>query len=397
VNTIGISGSDANSSLFSANQSQQNQLDYLSQNALSRGVNFYQQGNYDAAAKAFQRSIAISPSSSYTQDSYNYMVQSLMKLNRTDDAIKACKQAIQLDPTNDSYHSYLGNIYLNVNRYDDAAAEYNQAVRLNPSSEVNWYSLGQADIQTGNYTGAEQAFKKISGQNPLDAAFGLGQTYHRMGRYDDAVSALQSAIAINPKLGYAYLELGCVYTDQKEFDKAKEQASTLSSIDQSLTSQLTSYINQNENPQILVAYSTDFDLTGGPGTKVSDLDPSLAAPDSSKIFTMQFIFSKPMDVSTILSPASWSITKAYGQVPGGDYNWGFPLTPSDMTISPNPINVVYNPDSQTADVKFRVTQNASGDGTLDPSHLVFTFHGKDVYGKAMDPAADQYSNMSKIV
>jgi len=394
VNTV---GSDTITALFSATLCQQDQLDALSNNALSRGVNYYQQGNYDAAVKELQRSIALSPNSSYTQDSYDYLVLSFLKLNRTDDAIKAYKQAIKLDPTNDSYHVHLGNIYFSVDRYDDAAAEYNQAVRIDPTSALNWYSLGQAYNQIGNYAGAEQAFKKIHGQSPLDAAFGLGKTYHLMGRYDDAVFELKSAIAINQTFGYAYLELGCVYADQKEFDKAQEQASILSSIDESLATQLNSYINQNESPQILAAYSMDFISTNGPGTLISDLDPSLAAPNSSKDFTMQFVFNKQMDASTVTSPAYWSITRADGNNRGGAYNWGLPSAPTEVTISPLPISVVYDPDLQTAEVTFRVTQNASGNGTLDPSHLVFAFRGLDAYGEAMDPAADQYSGISLIV
>jgi tetratricopeptide (TPR) repeat protein len=394
VNTV---LSSAITPLFSANLSQQDQLDALSNGALSRGINFYQQGNYDAAAKEFKRSIALSPNSSYAQDSYDYMVQSLLKLNRTDDAIKAYQQAIKLDPTNDSYHVNLGNIYFSVDRYEDAAAEYKIAVNIDPTSELNWYSLGQAYNKVGNHAGAEQAFKKISGQSPLDAAFGLGQTYHLMGRYDDAVFELKSAIAINQNFGYANLELGRVYTDQKEFDKAKEQASILSSIDQSLASQLSSYIDQNESPRIVAAYSTDFISTDGPGTKVSDLDLSLATPNSSKDFTMHFVFSKAMDASTVTSPAYWSIARAYGQTTGGDYNWGLPLAPTEVTPSTTPVSIVYHQDSQTADVEFRVTQNASGNGTLDPSHLIFAFRGLDAYGKAMDPAADQYSGISMIV
>jgi tetratricopeptide (TPR) repeat protein len=388
--------SSALDNLFSANLSQQDQLDSLSNSALSRGIGFYQQGNYDVAIKEFQRAIALSPNSSYTQDSYDYMVQSLLNLDRTDDAIKAYKQAIKLDPANDSYHVNLGNIYFGVGRYDDAAAEYNQAVRIDPTSDLNWYSLGQAYNKTGNYSGAEQAFQKIRGQSPLDAALGLGQTYHLMGRLDDAVFHLKSALSINQDFSYAYLELGRVYTDQKEFDKAREQASKLSSIDQSLASQLSSYIDQNESPQIVAAYSTDFSSTDGPKTKASDLDPLLAVPNTSKDFTMHFIFSKAMDASTVTSLAYWSITRAYGQTTGGDYNWGLPL-PSTELGTPTLVNVTYDQGSQTADVKFRVTQNDSGDGTLDPSHLLFTFQGLDAYGKAMDQAADQYSGISLIV
>jgi tetratricopeptide (TPR) repeat protein len=395
-NTIG-SGNDAIDALFSANLHQQGQFDALGNSALSRGINFYQQGNYDAAVKEFQRSIALSPNSSYTQDSYDYMVQSLLNLNRTDDAIKAYKQAIRLDPTNDSYHVNLGNIYFSVSKYDDALVEYKEAVRVDPSSTLNWYSLGQAYKQVGDYAGAEQAFNKISGQSPIDAALGLGQTYRLMGRYDDAAFQLKSAIAMNKGFGYAYLELGLVYADQKESDKAQEQVSTLSSIDQSLASQLSSYIYQHESPELFSVYSTDFISTYGPGTKLSDLNPSLSAPNSSEDFTMHFIFSKEMDVLTVASPAYWSITRADGQNLGGAYNWSLALPPTEVTLSPIPVSVVYDQDLQTAHVTFRVTQNASGNGTLDPSHIVFRFHGLDAYGNAMDPAADEYSGISMIV
>jgi hypothetical protein len=112
---------------------------------------------------------------------------------------------------------------------------------------------------------------------------------------------------------------------------------------------------------------------------------------------MHFIFGKQMDISTVTSPAYWSITRADGQNRGGAYNWGLPSASTEVTIPPIPVSVVYDPDLQTADVTFRVTQNASGNGTLDPSHIVFAFRGLDAYGQAMDPAANEYSGISLIV
>ena len=397
VNTIGTIGSDVVDALFSANMRQQDQYDSLSNSALSRGIAFYQEGNYEGAVKEFQRSIGLSTTTTYTQNAYDYMVESLLNLGQTDDAIKAYQQAISVDPTNDTYHTSLGNIYFGLGRYADAKSEYNNAVRIAPTSTLNWYSLGQAYLQTENYAGAEQAFKTVNAYSPGDAAYALGQTYHRMGRYEEAINQLKSAIADNHDLGYAYLELGAIYADQKEFDKAQEQATVLSSIDQSLASQLSAYIYQMQSPKILAAYSTDFDSTGGPGTQVSDLDPSLAEPNASKYFTMHFIFSKEMDASTVASPAYWSIARADGTKPGGAYNWGLPTAPTEVNASPVPISVVYRPDSFTADVIFRIAQNASGDGTLDPSHLVFGFHGQDIYGDTMDPDADEYGGISLIV
>ncbi|HET6514378.1 MAG TPA: tetratricopeptide repeat protein [Thermodesulfovibrionales bacterium] len=391
-------GSTTIDALFTAIPEQQDQFDVLANNALSRGIDLYQKGNYDGAVKEFRRSVGLSPNSSYTQNAYDYMVQSLLKLGRTDEAIKAYQQAIKLDPMNDSYHLNLGNVYFSLNRYDDAVAEYKESVRINPTSTLNRYSLGQAYLQTGNYAEAERAFKTVATQTSHDAnvMFALGQTYRRMGRYNDAVDELKSAIATKKDFGYAYLELGFVYADEKNFDSAQEQVSALSSIDKSLATQLGSYIYQLKNPRILAAYSTDLPVTDGPGTKVSDIDPSLATPNSTKRFVMHFIFSKPMDVSTVQNPAFWSITKADGRNWGGVYNWGMP-TPATEVSLPVPDVVFYHENTQTADVTFQISQNASGDGTLDPAHLVFRFRGKDAYGMTMDQSADEYSGFSKIV
>jgi hypothetical protein len=71
------------------------------------------------------------------------------------------------------------------------------------------------------------------------------------------------------------------------------------------------------------------------------------------------------------------------------------IVPStEVSIAPTPLAVFYNQDEQTATVVFKLRQNASGDGTLDPSHINFSFSGKDVVGQAMDPSADRYSGFS---
>ncbi|NTU50443.1 MAG: hypothetical protein HGA87_06160, partial [Desulfobulbaceae bacterium] len=48
-------------------------------------------------------------------------------------------------------------------------------------------------------------------------------------------------------------------------------------------------------------------------------------------------------------------------------------------------------------VTFSITQNSTGDGTIDLSHIVFKFKGVDVDGNSMDTYRDEYSGFSKIV
>jgi tetratricopeptide (TPR) repeat protein len=390
---------DSISSLFSVLANQQTNFDQLANSAMNRGIDRYQKGDYAGAEREFRRAIGLSPYSENTPKAVEFIVQSLLKQGKTNEAITAYKQGLQLNPTNDSFHLNLGNIYYSQSRNQEALAEYQQAVRLNRSS-ANLFSLGQAQMYTGNLADAEQTFKAVAALTPDDGSISLslGQTYRRMGKYDEAIDWLNTALAAKPSLGAAYFELGLTYADSGDFAAAREQIGRLTSIDQALSVQLQQALDKQERPGIVLAYTTDgFNTLGGPGTVVSSFDSSLATPDASKEFTIHVSFNKSMDVGSVLNPLNWSISKDPGGNFWGAYNWGVPVPSTDTSIAPIPAGILYDPDTLTADVRFIITQNASGTGTLDPSHLVFQFKGADAYGNAMNLAADQFSGLSKIV
>ncbi len=386
--------------LFAAIPRQQAQLDVLAGSALSRGIDLYQKGNYEGAATEFRRSIGLAPYSADIGNTTDFLVQSLLRLNRTDEAVKTYQDAIRLDPTNDSLHLNLGNVYFSLGRYSEARAEYVEAVRIDPASALNRYSLGQVQMQSGELAAAEATFRTVAAQSPRDenVMFALGQTYRRMGRFTEATDQLKAALSLDGSFSYARLELGFSYADMKDFGQAQDQVDALAEEDGSLALELSSYIYQRRDPRMLVAYSPDgFPSSSGPGTGLTELDPSLSTPGASHEFTMNFIFSKEMDAATVTNPAYWNITRSDGRDVGSLYNWGLPVAETEALIDRIPLRVVYDQDEQTATVTFRVTQNASGDATLDPSHLVFRFLGRDAYGFAMDSSADQYSGISLIV
>lgn len=398
--SLGISQSTAVDYLFSATFNQQANYDSLADSALSRGIDRYSKEDYVGAVSEFRRAIGLSPYSQNTSKSYDLMVQSLLKQDKTDEAITAYKQAIRLDPNNDAYHLNLGNIYFSQSRSQEAFGEYKRAVQLNPVSATNLYSLGQSALSIGQYQEAEQAFKKVAKITPGDAnvSLALGQTYRKMGNYSEAVNQLNFAISQKKDLGDAYLELGLAYAGLKEMDKANEQVTALGTIDSTLQTELKDQLYPLQLPKIRLAYNTDGFLPSyGPGTQVSSLDSSLEAPGASKDFTLHFLFDKEMNAASVANPFNWNINRAPSGNSWGGYNWNLPLPATDAVILPQPIGVVYHQDSLTADVTFRINQNEAGNGTIDPSHVMFRFSGKDAYGNAMDLSADEYSGISLVV
>jgi len=294
----------------------------------------------------------------------------------------------------------LANILLDQGNADQAIAEYKKALSLNPTSTADLYSLGQAYLAKGSLDDARAQFEKIIKLAPQEYGgyYGLGQTYYKAGDNQSAIEQFEKVINLKEDFLYARADLGYALADLGRIDEAYEQANILQDKDPSLAVTLNNYIYQTAKPEFLIAYSdTDFNTTLGPRTPISALDSYLSSPNASTEFTMKFIFNKKMDIASVENPYNWRISRATPQIKGGPYNWGMPISSNEINISLFPERVNFDFQNNTAVVTFRITQNDLGNGTVDPSHLVFQFLGQDAYGNKMNPSADQYSGISKIV
>ena len=395
----GISTAAIDSLFSSTAANSQANLDALAGNLLGQGIDLYQEENYDRAIHAFQRSAALSPFSDNAVKAYDYMGKAYLKLEKTADAIKVYKEAIRIYPSRDEFHLALGDIYLKEEQPEEALKAFETAVRLNPDSAESRYSLGQSYIDAGQLDAAREQFTRVVQLTPTSAAgyYGLGQTARLAGDYQMAVSQLDKAIRVNRNFEKAYIELGYTYADMGDFQKASEQAAILSSRGSSQSTTVDNYITNAAQPRLLFASSPDgFNTTLGRATELSTLNSSLAAPGSSKLFSMNFTFSKDMDQASVLDRFNWSITRASIRENGGVYNGGLTPPKTEAIILSTPLSIAYNDETNTATVQFRISQNADANATIDPAHIVFKFYGLDAYSKAMDQSADEYSGFSLI-
>jgi tetratricopeptide (TPR) repeat protein len=377
----------------------QSRLSALSQSALSTGTTLYQKGNFAAAAKEFRKAISLDPSQDNAVKAYNLMATAYIADGKKDEAIKAYKTSLKVDPSNDATYVSLGNIYYDQGDYSNAVKQYEAAAKISPTSSANAYSLAQGYLAVGKYKDAEGQFQKVIRLSPqgYSGYYGLGQAYSKQGQQEQAIVQFQKAISLKRTFYNAYVDLGSAYADLGRTDDAKAQLTILKAQSSTMASTLSAYITKVTKPKLIAAYSTGGFMPGlGPGTAVSTLDSSLAAPNTSAQFSMTFFFNKKMDTSSVLNPLNWSITKATYGTPGGAYNWGM-TSSKDIPVSPIPVSVSYDSETSMVTLSFSITQNAAGNGTIDPSHLQFQFKGKDIYGNSMDKSADQYSGMSMIV
>jgi tetratricopeptide (TPR) repeat protein len=383
--------------LFSVLGNRFSTLSGLSGTSLARGIDHYQKGDYEGAIREFRRAISLDPYSDNSLKAYDFIAQAYMKLKRPEDAKKVYKEAMRLFPQEDSLYLKLGNLYYDESDYQKAEAEYLKAVRIAPSPE-NLYPLGQVYLSTKRYKEAEEVFQRILRHEPgnYGALYSLGKVYAEMGLFSEAIEKFKGAIEIKRDFAYVYYDLGAVYARIGEFDRAQEQIKILEGLNKELSIELKAYIYRIKRPAMEFV-RTPFNMKKGPGTPLSSLDPVFLNPDASKDFSIVFYFDKEMDRSSVENVFNWSISRTYDIYHGGPYNWGLPLPETEVNIYPIPKMVIYNSDTRSATVYFTLKQNSSADGTIDPSHIVFRFYGKDTYGNTIDPAKDEYTGLSLIV
>ena len=376
----------------SALVNQETQRAALANSALSRGADLLVKKNYEGAVVAFKQAAAFRPG---LLIAWRNIGQTYALMGRTDDAIAAYKRAVQVDPTSTDARNDLATYLMKQGRYVDAEQQFLQLAKTNPTWAGPAASLGYIYMNTNRLSEAEVQFTKAVRQAPKDASayYSLGLLYNNQGRYEDAVRQFDQAIALNRNYAVAYADLAYSYIGMDQTDQAQDQVKALFSMDTDESNSLATEVQAAMyKPRLLYQDLTrsTFNTRLGPGTPLEDLDPSLATPGAVKTFALTFQFNRNMDVASVQSIYNWSIAKASGGE-AGVYNYGANLHPErEVGILPYPTSVRYDPLTLTATIYFKVTQNASGNGVIDPSHWVFKFTGTDSSGNAMDPHSDQY-------
>jgi hypothetical protein len=180
-------------------------------------------------------------------------------------------------------------------------------------------------------------------------------------------------------------------------ERAREMVAFLEIEAPELADTLSGYMYQVDPPKFKFAYATStFSYYMPSRTPVSALDGYLQNADASKTFTMKFQFNKAMDRESVQNIFNWKIGRAAATGPGKAYNFGLPVPDTEIEISLYPGHVYYDEEDRTATVYFTLRQNSTADSTIDPSHIEFTFTGKDVFGLTMDSDFDQYNSFSGV-
>jgi tetratricopeptide (TPR) repeat protein/serine/threonine protein kinase len=153
------------------------------------------------------------------------------------DAIKEMKKASTLDSTNTDYQKALGIMLEESNQLDEAREQFRKVLDINPRDSMAHGMLGKVYSKQGLQKLAILQYEKALKLKPDSHLFHmyLGQAFSQQGNYEEAAEMIEKAIKIASSkteaktsrvVAKAYADLGKVYIEQGELEKAAEALKT---------------------------------------------------------------------------------------------------------------------------------------------------------------------------
>lgn len=202
-----------------------------------KAVSLYKQGQYRAAIAEFQTVVAEFPDHA---DSWKFVGLAYYQLKEYVPAVAPLEKALQLKrnegKTDTDILQALGRVEIALNRYDRAAPHFETLTRVqkaDKSAAVNYYLLGVCYANLNRQADSDAAFRLATKLDPTDgdAWYYLGTQHFRANRFNEAITALRSGVAANPKsaemqglLAESLLRHAAAMTDEKQAQALNEEA-----------------------------------------------------------------------------------------------------------------------------------------------------------------------------
>ena len=257
---------------------------------MDEGTRCLHLGRPKEALAAFDHAIEQAP---YDLKAYLGKVTALRHLNRYEEAIEVCQQAMSIVPKNilsyieDDTLSYVGNdiaiatiavlyeykgiTFQDLNRFEESLIAYDRAIRLIEHGGF-YYRKGLALLKLQRYEEALSAFEQAICLNPNDKNTFVyyiekGAALLDLGRYEEALEACERALTLNPDCGHAHFSKGVLL---RKLDRIEEALVAYEQAIQLDPHSTDAYLGKGE----CLYHLKDYEASLAVFQKAVDLDPN---------------------------------------------------------------------------------------------------------------------------
>lgn len=155
--------------------------------------------------------------------------------NRTDDAIAAFQEILEIDREDVGANVNLGQIYVQQRKSVDAVRLFRTAIFAEPYNSTALYNLATALLRTDAREEGQQLMARFQTLRQSGAATSLGQNYLEQGRYAEAIASTGTENELvdktDPKVTFQSANVGLPASKSSKSLKAYKKVATLIDFD----------------------------------------------------------------------------------------------------------------------------------------------------------------------
>ncbi|MGH9404714.1 MAG: tetratricopeptide repeat protein [Terriglobia bacterium] len=170
------------------------------------------QKRYTGAIYYFRQALAASRSSSLSEEARLGLASAYAATDDYANSIRLLRALTAAHSNSAELHFNLGNAYAHNQQFSEAATEYHRVLAIDPANDAAKLSLAKALLSLYDVQHALPYAQEYAKERPGDAEGYeiLGEALKDSARYDEACSALHTAVELDPANYRAHYDLGFV-------------------------------------------------------------------------------------------------------------------------------------------------------------------------------------------
>lgn len=182
-------------------------------------IDLFNKGNID---ELIYRGLILKDSFPYDARLLRIMGTAYLQLDKLNDAIQFCRQAISIYSEDADAHNSLGTALRRKGDLNGAIESFRCALLINPHNARIFFNMGNALHEQGNINEAIESYTNAINIDPnfAEAYNNIADSQIKNGQIDAAIESYKKAVAKKPAFLEAYCNLGAVLAQKGDLDGA---------------------------------------------------------------------------------------------------------------------------------------------------------------------------------